>query len=158
MIFMEGKGWHQESARHSLARRTGYAGGTKKKPRMIEIKPSGMTPQESWNKRIAARFPEKEERKEFLKERKEHPSFSDKQVKQIVKDHEAEEKEKQSFSSVAEKNVSDKEKADFHRKQILSELRKDKPDYKAIHYHRLESLKYLKKRPVFVPRPMLSKD
>ena len=76
--------------------------------------------------------------KAFAKERKEHPSFTDKQVKQIIKDH----AKADSVYSVASSDVSPKQKYTFHMKEVFKELKKDSPDWNAIKYHRAECEKY----------------
>lgn len=105
-----GKGWHEDYSRHSEARLYGRASGTRKlsAPRM-----KGMSKKQIEQEYNVVSKPEfrtykytsKEEQAEFEKERKEHPSFTDKQVEQIVVDHEAEEKEHREKVVAEEKEI-----------------------------------------------------
>jgi hypothetical protein len=102
----EGKGWHNEYTRHSEARLYGRTSGTKLKAPSMKGRtlkfvrvPYGKksTPEHLREYKLAgvpnSPVGTKEEIKEFYKERKEHPTFSDPQIKQIVKDHEPAERE-----------------------------------------------------------------
>lgn len=146
---MNGKGWHNETARHSEARLYGRASGKRK---LSAPKMKGMT-----NKRIEQeynavskpkyqtyQYTSREEQEEFEKERKEHPSFSDDQVKQIVQDHEPEEKETRESS---------RQKALFFKKQLIAEVKKPNPNKEAITYYRKEFLYWKQKtgKTYFVP-------
>ena len=76
------------------------------------------------------------QKKMFVKEKAEHPSFSDAQVNQIVLDH-----EKKSFFDVAGADVTPKQKRDYFLKQVTLELKKPSPDYQAVAYYRGEIAK-----------------
>ena len=73
------------------------------------------------------------QKKMFVKEKAEHPSFTNSQVNQIVLDH-----EKKSISDIAGADVTPKQKYDYFAKQIFIELKKPSPDYQAIAYYRGE--------------------
>jgi hypothetical protein len=79
MARYKSKGWRRESLRHSRARKYGRAGGK-------YANDNWRYPKDVFSDKksfvgISKSNPE------FKKEAKEHPSFSDKQVKQVVIDH-----------------------------------------------------------------------
>ena len=144
-----GKGWHNESMRHSEARLYGRTSSKQLRLKGSKKFMSNKQIEQEYNaiskpKYRTYEYTSKEEQAEFEKERKEHPSFTDKEVRQIVKDHEPEEKETRESS---------RQKALYFKKELLKETRKEHPDPDAIAYYRKEFLYWKRKtgKTYFVP-------
>jgi len=91
------KGWHNESDRHALSAK-GIQSGRRKTPTIKDKEFRKWLQRKNIDDRILLSLGTSGTigayKKEFLKEKKEHPSFTNKQIEQIVKDHKKEQKPK----------------------------------------------------------------